>query len=76
MPPLSTPPVPIGTRVELHSLKAKPQLNGHCGVVVGYVESSGKCIDNALCIVVLEGAGGENTAEAAGFVQARSSLSR
>ena len=53
MPPLSTPPVPIGTRVELHSLKAKPQLNGHCGVVVGYVESSGKCI------VVLEVSGGK-----------------
>ena len=32
---------------------AKPQLNGHCGIVVGYVESSGKCI------VVLGGSGGK-----------------
>ena len=43
MPPSSTPPVPIGTRVEVHGLKAKPQLNGQCGIVVGYLESSGRC---------------------------------
>ena len=42
-PPPSASPVPIGTRVELHGLKAKPQLNGQCGIVVGYLESSGRC---------------------------------
>ena len=44
MPPKSTCPVPIGARVELHGLKAKPQLNGQCGIVVGYVASSGQCL--------------------------------
>ena len=53
MPPPSASPVPIGTRVELHGLKAKPQLNGQYGIVVGYVASSGRCT------VVLEGARGE-----------------
>ena len=53
MPPPSAPPVPIGTRVELHGLKAKPQLNGQYGIVVGYVLSSGRCT------VVLEDARGE-----------------
>ena len=53
MPPSSTSPVPIGTRVELHGLKAKPQLNGQCGIVVGYLESSGRCT------VSLENSGGE-----------------
>ena len=53
MPPISTCPVPIGARVELHGLKAKPQLNGQCGIVVDYVASSGRCT------VVLEGGGGE-----------------
>ena len=43
MPPPSASPVPIGTRVELHGLKAKPQLNGQYGIVVGYVASSGRC---------------------------------
>ena len=52
-PPPSASPAPIGTRVELHGLKAKPQLNGHCGIVVNYVASSGRCT------VVLEGGGGE-----------------
>ena len=52
-PPPSASPVPIGTRVELHGLKAKPQLNGQYGIVVGYVASSGRCT------VVLEGARGE-----------------
>ena len=52
-PPPSASPVPIGTRVELHGLKAKPQLNGQYGIVVGYVLSSG------LCTVVLEDARGE-----------------
>ena len=51
--PLPSTPVPIGTRVELHGLKAKPQLNGQYGIVVGYVASSGRCT------VVLEGARGE-----------------
>ena len=52
MPPISTCPVPIGARVELHGLKAKPQLNGQYGIVVGYVASSGRCT------VALEGARG------------------
>ena len=52
-PPPSAPPVPIGTRVELHGLKAKPQLNGQYGIVVGYVASSGRCT------VALEGARGK-----------------
>ena len=56
-PPPSAPPVPIGTRVELHGLKAKPQLNGQCGVVVGYLESSGRCI------VSLEDSGSETKTE-------------
>ena len=56
-PPPSAPPVPIGTRVELHGLKAKPQLNGQCGIVVGYLESSGRCI------VSLEDSGGETKTE-------------
>ena len=51
--PPSASPVPIGTRVELHGLKAKPQLNGQYGIVVGYVASSGRCT------VALEGARGE-----------------
>ena len=53
MPPPSASPVPIGTHVELHGLKAKPQLNGQYGIVVGYVLSSGRCT------VVLEDARGE-----------------
>ena len=53
MPPPSASPIPIGTRVELHGLKAKPQLNGQYGIVVGYVASSGRCT------VVLEGARGK-----------------
>ena len=52
-PPPSASPVPIGTRVELHGLKAKPQLNGQYGIVVGYVLSSSQCT------VVLEDARGE-----------------
>ncbi len=52
-PPPSASPVPIGTRVELHGLKAKPQWNGQYGIVVGYVASSGRCT------VALEGARGE-----------------
>ena len=42
-PPPSASPIPIGTRVELHGLKAKPQLNGQYGIVVDYVASSGRC---------------------------------
>merc|ERR1712070_334348 len=53
MSPPSAPPVPIGMRVELHGLKAKPQLNGQYGIVVGYVLLSGRCT------VVLEDARGE-----------------
>ena len=52
-PPPSASPIPIGTRVELHGLKAKPQLNGQYGIVVGYVLSSGRCT------VVLEDGRGE-----------------
>ena len=51
-PPLASP-ISIGTRVELHGLKAKPQLNGQYGIVVGYVASSGRCT------VALEGARGK-----------------
>ena len=39
----TTSPIPIGTRVKLHSLKAKPELNGQRGEVVGFVASSGRC---------------------------------
>ena len=46
-------PIPIGTCVELRGLKSKPELNGHRGVVVGYVASCGRCI------VVLGDVGGE-----------------
>ena len=53
MPPPSASPIPIGMRVELHGLKAKPQLNGQYGIVVGYVASSSRCT------VALEGARGE-----------------
>ena len=53
MPSPSASPVPIGTRVELHGLKAKRQWNGQYGIVVGYVASSGRCT------VVLGGARGE-----------------
>ena len=53
IPSPSASPVPIGTRVELRGLKAKPQLNGQCGIVVGYLESSGRCT------VSLENSGGE-----------------
>ena len=53
MPPPSASPVPIGTRVELHGLKAKPHWNGQYGIVVGYVASSGRCT------VALEDARGE-----------------
>ena len=35
-------PIPFGTRVELHGLKAK-KLNGQRGEVVGFVASSGRC---------------------------------
>ena len=55
MPPPSASPVPISTRVELHGLKAKPQLNGQYGIVVGYLESSGRCT------VSLENSGGVKT---------------
>ena len=56
-PAPSASPVPIGTRVELHGLKAKPQLNGRYGIVVGYVLSSGRCT------VVLKDARGETKAK-------------
>merc|ERR1712185_115580 len=36
-------PIPIGTRVELHGLKAKPELNGQRGVVEGFDAASGRC---------------------------------
>jgi len=52
-PPPPASPVPIGTSVELHGLKAKPQLNGQYGIVVGYVASSSRCT------VALEGAPGK-----------------
>ena len=39
----SSSPIPIGTRVELHGLKAKPELNGQRGVVEGFDAASGRC---------------------------------
>ena len=57
MPPPSASPIPIGTRVELHGLKAKRQWNGQYGIVVGYVASSGRCT------LVLGGARGETETE-------------
>ena len=41
----SSPPstIPTGTRVELHGLKAKPELNGQRGVVAGFDAASGRC---------------------------------
>ena len=44
-PASSSPPspIPIGTRVELHGLKAKPELNGQRGVVAGFDAASGRC---------------------------------
>ena len=40
--PSPSAPMPIGTRVELHGLKAK-KLNRERGEVVGFVSSSGRC---------------------------------
>ena len=40
----SSSPVPIGTRVELHGLKAKPELNQQRGVVAGFDADSGRCV--------------------------------
>ena len=39
-PPSSS--IPIGARVELRGLQAKPELNGRRGVVVKFVSSSGR----------------------------------
>ena len=36
-------PIPIGARVELRGLQAKPELNGQRGVVVGFKAESGRC---------------------------------
>ena len=36
------PSIPIGARVELRGLQAKPELNGRQGVVVKFVSSSGR----------------------------------
>ena len=57
MRPPSASPVPIGMHVQLHGLKAKPHWNGQCGIVVGYLESSGRCI------VSLEDSGSETKTE-------------
>ena len=40
--PSPSAPIPFGTRVELHGLKAK-KLNRQRGEVVGFVASSGRC---------------------------------
>ena len=37
------PSIPIGARVELRGLKAKPELNGRRGVVVKFIGSSERC---------------------------------
>jgi len=47
LPPTTTqspspPSIPIGTRVELRGLQAKPELNGRRGVVVKFVSSTGR----------------------------------
>ena len=39
----SSSPIPIGTRVELHGLKAK-KLNRQRGVVAGFDADSGRCV--------------------------------
>ena len=52
MPPPSAYLVPFGTRMELHGLKAKPQLNEQFWIVVSYMKSSGQCT------VVFKDAGG------------------
>ena len=39
----SPSPIPTGTRVELHGLKARPELNGQRGVVEGFDAASGRC---------------------------------
>ena len=39
-----SPPIPIGTCVELHGLKAKPELNRQRGVVAGFDADSGRCV--------------------------------
>ena len=36
-------PIPIGTHVELRGLQAKPEMNGHQGVVIGFDGASGRC---------------------------------
>ena len=44
--PLSSPPLPsilVGARVELHGLRAKPELNGQRGVVTDFDASTGRC---------------------------------
>jgi hypothetical protein len=40
----SSSPIPIGTRVELHGLEAKPELNRQRGVVAGFDAGSGRCV--------------------------------
>ena len=40
--PSPSPAIPIGARVELRGLQAKPELNGRRGVVVKVVGSSGR----------------------------------
>ena len=42
IPPPSSPPIPIGARVELRGLQAKPELNGRRGVAVEFVGLSGR----------------------------------
>ena len=43
--PSSSPssPIPIGTKVQLRGLQAKPELNGLRGVVTGFDASNGRC---------------------------------
>ena len=41
-PPSPLPSIPIGARVELRGLQAKPGLNGWRGVVVKFIGSSGR----------------------------------
>ena len=36
-------PIPVGTKVELQGLQAKPELNSQRGVVTGFDASTGRC---------------------------------
>ena len=41
---LLSSPIPIGSRVELRALQAKPELNGRRGVVKNFIVEEGRCV--------------------------------